>query len=294
MNLDEQEDHVLLLVAGGLAAGLHDGHHRRFNQKTEELLGVREAARSPDELDVLVAEAGGELDADADVDVHDPGGFEQFGREPGLDEVVVDDPQLADALDPRIHDEVGRGFAALGVDVVDMVVEGDLVPFLGHFQEVVTLELPADDPRVAGGCRPEVVRQFELPAGVAVGPDQLLHGLQQHPGGVFGHGPFGRVDHFAAQRAQRVDAVVHPADFEGAQKLGHGKGGAQPLAFGHLLDAVGVKIGEKGFAGELGPVQHVVDDADQLVVFFVKKKMGYGSLVSHVLPDALHCSHLGS
>ena len=30
VELDEQEDHVLLLVAGGLAAGFHDGHHRRF------------------------------------------------------------------------------------------------------------------------------------------------------------------------------------------------------------------------------------------------------------------------
>jgi len=52
--------------------------------------------------------------------------------------VVVDHREPADALDPGVHDQMGGGFASFRVGVVDMVVEGDLVPLLRHFQEMVT------------------------------------------------------------------------------------------------------------------------------------------------------------
>ena len=56
--------------------------------------------------------------------------------------------------------------------------------------------------------------QFKLFAVITVGPHQVFHDLQQYPGGVFGQRALGNVDHFVAQRAQRVNAVIFPAYLE--------------------------------------------------------------------------------
>jgi hypothetical protein len=52
-------------------------------------------------------------------------------------------------------------------------------------------------------------------------------------------------------------------------------GNPQSSGFGHFLDAMGVKIRIVKSAGVLGAafsLQHVVDDSDQFVVAFIKKK----------------------
>ncbi len=276
----EQTDHILLLVARGPAAGFHEVHHRRLGEKAEKRLGIGEPAGHPDELNVLVAEAGRILDADAHIDIQDFRGFEQF---------VVDDAQPADALDPGVHDEVRGGLAALGVDVVHMIVESDLVPLLGHLQQVVPPELAADDAGLAGGGHAEIVGQLQLAPGVAVGPDQTFHDLQEHPGRILGHGAFGRIDHFQAQGAQGVQAVLHPADFKGAQKLRHRICRAQALGLRHFLDAVGVKIGEIQPVRILRAAQNVVDDLDQLVVLPIEKITWYFRIDVHCRRMMLTC-----
>ncbi len=275
VELLEQADYELLLIARGPLTGRHEVHDRRFGQKAQEGLSIGEPAGYPDELHVLVAEARVILDADAHVDVENPGGLEQLGGETRFDEVVVDDPQPANAFDPGIHDEVGGRLAALGVDVVHMVVEGDLVPFLGHFQQVVLLELAADDAGLAGGGHPEVVGQLQLAPGVAIGPHQVFHDLQEHPGGVFGHRTLGGIDHLQPQRSQSIQPVVHPADFERAQQLGDRISRTQALGFRHLLDAVGMKIRGIQFAAESRAAQNVVDDLDQRVVLPIEQVSWY-------------------
>ncbi len=183
----------------------------------------------------------------------------------------MDDPQAADALDPGIHDEVSGRFAALGVDVVHMVVEGDLVPFLGHLQQVMLLELAADDAGLARSGHPEIVGQLQLAPRIAVSSNQAFHDLQEHSSRVLGHGAFGGVDHFQTQGPQGVQSLLHSADFKRAQKLRHRIRRAQSFGLRHLLDAVGVKIREVQLAGELRSTQDIVDDLDQLVVLAVEQ-----------------------
>ncbi len=75
VELLEQANHILLLVAGSPAPGLHEIHHRRLRKKAQERLGVSKTTGHPDELNVSVPEAGGVLNADAHVDVEYPGSF---------------------------------------------------------------------------------------------------------------------------------------------------------------------------------------------------------------------------
>jgi hypothetical protein len=87
--------------------------------------------------------------------------------------------------------------------------------------------------------------------------------------------------------AQRADAVIHPADLQRAEQLRHGIGRAQPLGFGHLLDSVGMQIGEVNFAGKPAAAvgaQRVVDDPDQRVIAFVKEK--FVQLFAHNIPPS--------
>jgi len=128
-------------------------------------VGPGQSARGPDDLDRPVLVAGQTLDADVHVHVHDGGRFQQFRGRFLAHEMVVDDGQTPDALDPGIHDEVGGRLAALGVGIVDMVVEGELVPCLGHFQEMVLGQQAAHHPGLAGHGGPEIMGQLQAGGG---------------------------------------------------------------------------------------------------------------------------------
>jgi hypothetical protein len=82
VELLEQADDILLLVEGGLAPGLPSFITGARSENTG--IPVRLQSRGdPDELDVLVAEAGGIFDADAHVNVEDLGGFKESAANRG-------------------------------------------------------------------------------------------------------------------------------------------------------------------------------------------------------------------
>ena len=216
-------------------------------------------------------------DPDPDLDAHDLPGFEELRRRLGRHEVVVDHGQAADSLDPGVHDQVGGGFAALGVGVMDVVIEGDLVPLLGHLQEMVALQLLADQARSARGGHPEVMGQFELPFGIPLDPDELLHGLEEDPGRVVAQRTVGDVHHLVVEGPEGAQAVVGFADLQGMEEVGHGVGDAEPLGGGHLLDAVGVQVRVEEVLEALSgglPAEDFLDHLEEGVVFSFEEKFG--------------------
>ena len=192
----QQIHDILLLVQGNAAPGLHELDYRRFGQKAQKGLGIGEAPGDPDQLGILVAISAGEFDSDPNVDVQYPRRFQQLGGKARFDVVVVDHAQPSDPFDPGIHYQVGRRLASFGVGIMNMVVKGNLIPLLGHFQQVVMPQLLTHNARFARSRPAKFVRQLQLFAVITVGPHQVLHDLQQHPGRVFGQGALGGVDHF--------------------------------------------------------------------------------------------------
>ena len=275
VELAERREHIALLVAGHLPPLLQERPHRGFAEEAEQVVVVEESLQFPDEADELAAESRPQLDADAHVDVEDGAGLEQLRHHLLVHMVVVDHGELADALDPGVHEQVGGRLAALGVGIVDMVVKGELVPLLGHLQQVMPGQLRLDQPRSAGVDHAEVVGQLELAQFVAPAADQLLHDLHEHPGGVFLKIGGGGAEHLVAQAAQGDDAVVRLAGLERAEQADNGVGDAQPAGRGHLLDAARVHVGRHERTERLRPAlppEHVVDDGEQLVVVAVEKQ----------------------
>lgn len=109
--------------------------------------------RRPGEFDELVLEGGPEFDADAHRDAHDARGPQQFASGLRVHRVVIDHGKKTDALDPGVHNQVRRAFAALGVGVVHMVVKSVLVPGFGHFQQMVAPQQGTHDARGASTAR---------------------------------------------------------------------------------------------------------------------------------------------
>ena len=143
---------------------------------------------------------------------------------------------------------------------------------------MVAPELVADDAGVSCGSGPEIVGEFELAPLVSVGADQFLHDRQQDPRRVdWQRAPRGTQDLFP-QRAKCAQAVIHAACLEGFEQVDDGEGDPQALRFRHLLDAVGVEVGQdqiphpfaRFVAGE-----DIVDDVQQVVVPFVEKESGH-------------------
>ncbi len=63
------------------------------------------------------------------------------------------------------------------------------------------------------------------------------------------------------------------------------KGNSQPFGFGHFFDTIGVKIGAVKALSILGAgfsAQDIVDDPDQFVIAFIKKKPGNVIIVHKV------------
>ena len=237
--------HVFLVKARHLPAFVHEFPNAFLGEKAQKRLGVGKAPRRPDQFDVASPESGVELDAQAHRDSHDFRGLLEFLCGPGFDIVVVDDPQTADSLDPGVHNQMGGGFAPLGVEVVHVVVEGDLIPVLGHFQKMVFTKLLAHDPGLSGRSQAERVGQFQLPGVIPVRPDHLLHDLKQHSGRVDGHGTGGGVQHFVLEAAKCAQTVVDPAHFQGLENVDHRMGDANAPRFRHLLDPARMEVPEK-------------------------------------------------
>ena len=134
----ENGDHMVRLVFGYLSLFVHEGPDGRFRQEGEKIPGVAKSAGHPDEADIPAPELSAHGDPDTDGDSHDLAGLKKLGGGFRRHIVVVDHRQATDALDPGVHDQMSGGFTPLRIGVMDMVVEGDLVPLFRHLQEMVT------------------------------------------------------------------------------------------------------------------------------------------------------------
>jgi hypothetical protein len=170
-------ENLFFPIGGNLFALFHHGPNQWFGQKAKKCLGVDKSSGNPDQLNDPVSESGGKLDADTQLDAHDPAGFQEFCGKLGLNMVVIDDTKPSKSHDPGIHDQMCGGFSSFGVDIVDMVIKGQLIPRLLHFQQMIPPELLTDDTGFAHCRHPKIMGQFQLADGVSLGTDQLLHDL---------------------------------------------------------------------------------------------------------------------
>ena len=144
--------------------------HRRFGQEAQKGLGIRKTPGDPDQLGILVAIAAGKFDSDPNVDVQYLRRFQQLCGKARFDVVVMDHTQPPDSFDPGIHYQVGRRLASFGVGIMNMVVKGDLIPLLRHFQQVVLSQLLTHNARFARSRPAKFVRQLQLLGGNHRGP----------------------------------------------------------------------------------------------------------------------------
>jgi len=278
-----------LLILGDLPPLTHERFHQRIGQEGKEIAGIRKAAGHPNQLHIATPEAGGRLDPDPDINPHDLGRFEELFDGLGPHIVVVDHRQSSDTLDPGIHNQVGWRFAALGVEIVHMIIKGFLVPLFRHFQEKIAVQESTDVARLAGCGGAKIVSQLQLTVFVIPRPHHLLHDNQEHPGHIVGHGAIAAVHHFITEAPQRRDAVISFPQFEGFHQAHCRIGHAEAPGSCHFLDSARVHVRIKKIAQvaqRLFPIEHVIDDAQQVVIPAVKKEFG-DALCHRIFPKSL-------
>ena len=187
--------------------------------------------------------------------------------------IVINHLEPADPLDPGIHDQVGRRFAPLGVNVMDMIIRRDLVPRLRHLNKMKPFQLLPDNAGFSRSRHTEIVRQFQLPVVITLCLDQLFHDLQEDPRRVPAEKGLGAVEHLIPERAECSEPILRLADIERIEKMDDGVGDAQFLRCRHLLDSVGMQVWiQEAFEIRSRPVtaENLVDDDQELMVLSVK------------------------
>ncbi len=168
-----------------------------------------------------------------------------------------------------------RAFAALGIHVIDMLVEGQLVPLLAHLGQVVAAQKTPDDAGRTLGCRPEIVGKLELPLLVAVGTHDVLHDLHEDARSVAAQARAGGVDDLVIEDAEPQQAVpgLGAAGVQIAQEVDHGIGHPGNGGIDKFLDAMRMQMRISSNAyGFYPPFQHPVDQTKYVHILAVKKK----------------------
>ena len=260
---------------GHLPPFLHQLLHGLFVQKGQKGLVIAEAARRPDETDEAPPERRAEFQPDTDGKPHDRCGLQQLARGRRLHIIVINHRKIADALDPGVHHQVRGVFSPFRVGVMDMVIHGQLVPFLGHFKEVMTPEKKAHKARIARGRAAEIPHEPELGVLVAAGADDFLHDLDQHAPRVVAERRAGAVQDLVAQRAEGHKAVLDLARSQIAEQVDDGVRDAEFMRGGEFQDAVRVEIGVENLVLHVGRgamLNGFIDHVKELVVLPVEKK----------------------
>ena len=229
--------------ARGGTAFLHQSGYLGPAEKFEEVFGLGDVARYPDEIHEAAPEGGMEEQADADMHAHDLGGAQELVGGFGRNIVVVDDREVAYALEPRVHDEVCGVLAALGVGVVNMVVEHGLRPVFGHFEHEVAVQEAAYHGVPAGSGLPEIVGKAELSLEVAFGAHELLHYLNQDAARIDAQEGTRHDQHFFVQGGKSPEPFIGLSLLQSVQKAEYGGGHTQFYGLGKLDDAVGAELG---------------------------------------------------
>ena len=192
-----------LAVGRRRQATVRERDHPRPVQETKEIRRIGKSVRRPDHLDETIPVDRAELHADADIHRHDRRRLQQLVGSVAGYVIIVDHLQLPDAFDPGVHDQMGRRLPPLGVGIVDMGVKRQLGPAFRHFKQIIALQQPADEARLAEQRPPQFMCQLQTADLIGPFADQLLHQLQQHPGGIVPKPAADPGDHFIVQRLKR-------------------------------------------------------------------------------------------
>ena len=266
---------VALHPEGCLAPFVHEGDHRPLGEEGQKRFRIGEPARGPDEGDEAIPEGRAEFEADADVDAHDLGGLQQLARGGGLHVVVIDDGEVADALDPCVHDQVRRILAALGIGIVDMVIQGKLVPFLRHFQQMVCIQELAHEAGVPGRDFPEIVHELKLRQFILPRPDDLLHDLDEDAARIVPEGRAGAVQHFVAEDAQGHEPIRSAPGLKVAEQVDDRVGHPVLVGRRQFQDAMRMEIGVKDLVFKIlrgAVIDRFVDHTQEFTILLVEKK----------------------
>ena len=285
---------VFLHPLRDFAAFFEEGRHHRLAEEFEEFFGIGEAAGCPDEFHVAAAEDGAEFEADTDIETHDLGGAHEFARGGQLHVIVIDDSEVAYALDPGVHDEVRGALAALGVGVVDMVVHGELVPFFRHLDEVMLVEELAHDAGVARGRLAEVVDELELLELIVPRADDGLHDLDEDSSRIVAERGLGAVEHFLMQGTQSRETIFRRADFvQAAQKVDDGLRHAEFVRGGEVEYAVGMEAGLEYLLLKIGGrpvINDIIDYFQECSILSVEiEKFGHGGHLTKMKKNEMIC-----
>ena len=213
----------------------------------------------------------------------------------GVDVVVIDDGEGADALEPCVHDEMRGVLAAFGVGVVDMVVEHGLIPVLGHFQHVVAVQQPPYHGVAARGGLPEVVGEAKLRFEVSVRAHEFLHELHEHTPRVDAQRGARHDEHFVAQGGKGFESVVGMALGEGVEQAEHRRGHAHFRRHGQFQNA-----GRAELRHETRPVipafaHRSVDHGEKLIILGIERsERCVMAIPAACLGAVIHSSTTGS
>ena len=195
--------------------------HRGAVHEVQEALPGDETARHPQKTDVTAPERHLILDPHPHGHAGYGRRFQQLFGGVQLDAIVVEHGQRAQPLDPGIHDEMRRGFPALGVDVVHMVVKGDLVRLLRHFRQMIARQHAPHHARRAQRGLAEIMRQLELLQRVALQADHILHDLKKDARRIAAQRRMRAGQHFIEKALQRAEPVtgIGAAHFQVPQQV---------------------------------------------------------------------------
>jgi hypothetical protein len=124
---------------------------------------------------------------------------------------------------------------------MDMPVERNLVPGLGHLQKVIKPELRSDHPWLSRGSGAEIVSQLQLAAG-RLGPNQFLHDLEQDTACVVPEFTAGAMQHLVPDGSEGHESLIGSADLQNIEQVDDRMRNPQLLGSGHFLDAIGMEV----------------------------------------------------
>ena len=167
-----------------------------------------------------------------------------------------------------------RRFAPLGIRIVNVMVEGELVPFFGHLKQMIPAQKGADCPWLADYRHAEIMSQFQLPEFVVAGAHHFFHNLEEDPRGILPHMRFPPVHNLVTQAAQGAYAFVGFSGFQGLQqpycRIGHSQSGRGRQLFDPARMKVWVEEVFQVLEG-FSMVEYVIYDAQQFVVAIIEK-----------------------
>ena len=167
-------------------------------------------------------------------------------------------------------DEARKALAALGVGVVDVMVHGELIPFLGHFNEMKFVEEFAHDAGIARSRLAEIVDELDLFKLVVPRADNGFHDLDEHAAGIKTESRLRAVEHFAVQSSQSGQAIFSGTGIvQTAQQVDDSLSHAIFMGRCKIENAVRMKAGLENFMLKIGRRSVVNDIIDHFQEFTI-------------------------